>query len=553
MADLVFLDAHTRPRPSKEQVNVWSKLAMNSWWSGQSSNVVEKLGDLIGAQDHHLTLTAGGAESHYQVLNEHYIDVIRQTGRTHIITLEGEQPSIVRTIKRLEKFEVQGKFLPYERLTADDLREALRGRSSLLSISWAHPLTGVIQPIHDLIALCKEHDVMLHLDVGAACGKLFFQLADLDIDYLTLNGSLFNLPVEMGAIFSKRKLFGMRPYPHPYYVALTEGLTQAFDSLDSYAMEVSWLRDLLEEKLEACGAQVLYRDVERLPNTAVIELPGIHGEKGLELLKKEGIFASRFPLKPTAICFALSLETTQADIERAAEVFAQEVVKLKAMPFTPFAEEDAKVKGMRVSNGAVEHEGLSIEMSLLVDEEDGVIADVRVNPFGPTGLEKVAAAAAKLLIRKNYMQARRLSSELIEKELKGAAKHSHLNLMIDSVDAATESCFDIPIDDVYVAPPEMESGERTVYPGWENLTDGQKKSVITEVMERDVVPYVELDDGGVEVTKVEDNRVTIVYSGNCTSCYSSTGATLDAIGNILRHKIYPDLMVVPDLSAGLPS
>jgi len=59
---------------------------------------------------------------------------------------------------------------------------------------------------------------------------------------------------------------------------------------------------------------------------------------------------------------------------------------------------------------------------------------------------------------------------------------------------------------------------------------------------------VELDAGGVEVVKVEENRVTIVYSGNCTSCYSATGATLEAIGNILRRKVYPDLMVIPDLS-----
>lgn len=549
MADLVFLDTHTRPRPSKEQLEKWAKLGQTSWWSGPTAKAVEEIGDLLGASDHHLTLTAGREEAHFQVLHEYYVDVIRQTGRTHIITLESEQRSIVEGVKRLEKFEVQGKFLPEEQLTAQALQEVIRPRSSLLSISWAHPQTGVIQPIHDLIAICKEYEIKVHLDVSAAVSKLFFQLDDLDVDYLTIDGGLLQLPIQMGAIFSKEKLFGMRPYPHPYYAAFADGLKKAFDLMDTYAMEVARLRDLLEEKLEEGGARILYQDLERLPNTTVVELPGIHGEKGLEILKKQGIFASKFPKNPSAICFALSDQTTQADIERAAAVFAGEVARLKASPFTPFSEEDARAKGMRVANGTAEYEGLRIQMSLLVDEEDGVIADTRVHTFGPTALEKIAEVTSKLLLRKNYMQARRLTADLIEKESKDNPKSSHLNLMIDGIDAATESCFDIPIDDVYVAPPEMESGERTEYPGWEGLTDGQKKSVISEVMERDIVPYVELDAGGVEVKKVEDNRITIVYSGNCTSCYSSTGATLDAIGNILRHKIYPDLMVIPDMSA----
>jgi len=548
MADLVFLDIHTRPLPSKEKLKKWAELGENLWWSGPTGKVVEEMGDFLGAADHHLTLTAGAGEAHFQVLHEHFVDVIRQTGRTHIITLEGEQRSIVDGIKRLEKFEVKGKFLPLERLMAGDLREVIRPRSSLLSISWAHPQTGVIQPIHDLIDVCKEHDVKVHLDVSAALGKLFFQLNQLDVDYLTMDGSLLQLPVQMGAIFSKEKLFGMRPYPYPYYAALNDGLREAFDLIDTYAMEVAHLRDLLEEKLEAAGARILYQDVQRLPNTAVAELPDIHGEKSLEILKKEGIFASKFSRLPSAICFALSNRTTQEDVDRTALVFENEIAKLQAKPFIPFSEKDARAKGMRVANGIAEAGGLRIQMSLLVDEEDGVIADSRVHAFGPTAFEKVADVTSQLLLRKNYMQARRLTADLIEKESKGHPKSSHLNLMIDGIDVATECCFDIPIDDVYVAPPEMTGGERTVYPGWEELSDAQKKSVISEVVERDIAPYIELDAGGVEVKKVEDNRVTIVYSGNCTSCYSATGATLDAIGGILRHKIYPDLMVIPDLA-----
>lgn len=547
MADLIFLDAHTRPRPSKGQIDSWSQRARGTWWSALCSQAVEQMGGLLGAQDHHLTLTAGRQEAHFHVLYEHYVHFIRKTGRTHIVTLESEQPSILKALKRLQRFEVQGKLLPLEQLTPNALSDAIRARTGLLSLSWAHPHTGVIQPVSELIALCKEHEVKVHLDVSAAVGKRLFQLADLDVDFLTLDGALLHLPVELGAIFSKEKLEGMRPFPYPYYAALSDGLAEAFDQVDCYALEVAYLRDHLEEKLEEGGVTLLYRDLERLPNVAVALLSGIHGEKGVELLKKRGIFAAALPHRPSAVSFALPSQTTVEEIDRVAEVFLEELATVESRPFVPFSEEEARAKNMRVAGGSCQLGTLSVTMSLLVDEEDGVIADCRLAPFGPSALDAIAVAVEGLLLRKNYMQARRLTAELIEKELKGSAKPAHLNLFVDVIDEATSSCFDIPIEEIYEAPPEMASGERTVYPGWEELSDVQKKQVVSEVIDREVVPYVALDAGGVEVKKVEDNRITIVYSGNCTSCYSATGATLDAIGNILRHKIYPDLMVLPDM------
>lgn len=221
--------------------------------------------------------------------------------------------------------------------------------------------------------------------------------------------------------------------------------------------------------------------------------------------------------------------------------------------FTPA---EAAAKKMRLCSGSTgkKEEGNALTLFLLIDEEDGVIADAKFQVFGPPLLVGVAECICELLVRKNYMQARRLSAEVIEKQLEAfpAEGSSYINLGIDAIDGATEKCMDIPIEDIYIAPPSMHQGERHTYPNWETLSDAQKKEVISAVIVQDVQPYVELDAGGVTVVKVEDNRVTIAYSGNCTSCHSSTGATLDAIGNILRHKIFPDLMVVPDLSLLTP-
>jgi NifU-like protein len=300
------------------------------------------------------------------------------------------------------------------------------------------------------------------------------------------------------------------------------------------------------------GAKVFFQGVERLPNTAVIAFEGIHGEMLLAQLKKQGVFATTGEgkladvlescqidchLAQCAISFALSDETTQEEIERLSLIIAAEIHK-KSPP--PFSQEEAKLKNMRVVSGSSEN----ITLSLLIDEEDGVIADCRFDLFGPPSLHDTAAAATQLLLRKNYLQAKRISADLIEAKM--ATKNAdYLNQLIDLIDSITDQCMDIPIEDFYSAPPEMGEGEIQVYPNWEALTDAQKKGIIHEVIDRDIRPYVELDAGGVDVIKVEENRVTIAYSGNCTSCFSATGATLDAIGNILRRKVYPDLMVVP--------
>lgn len=568
MADWIFLDNHTRTRPSSKLIDQMAREMRDHWQMAPIQKVKEKIGAIIGSSNSCFTLTSGTSENNFHVLFSHYVDMIRQTGRTHVLFLETETLSLIDEIKRLEKFDVQGKAVPVNsqgQLTASSLQDALRARSSILSLSWAHPLTGVIQPVHDLIALCRKNDIKVHLDIGTAMGKLY--LLDMDADYITFDGQLFHCPGQLGGVLSKEKLSsGTFRDKNPSFapmMTLASALDMAQDKIDHYAMEVGRLRDLFEAKMKSLGGQLFFQEVDRLPNCAVVAFEGIHGEVLLKQLKKQGVFARAEGLADvleccqidpylahSAISFALSDETTQEEVERVAAIIESELSTLRSKGSRPFSEEDAKSKNMRLVQGSAgsKEEGAHINISLLVDEEDGVIADCRFDIFGPPSLIDAASAATQLLLRKNYLQAKRLSADLIESKM-SALEGAHVNLVIDVIDSVTDKCMDIPIEDVYSAPPEMGDGERQVYPNWEALTNEQKKGIISEVIERDVRPYVELDAGGVEVVKVEENRITIAYSGNCTSCFSATGATLDAIGNILRHKIYPDLMVVPDMSA----
>lgn len=223
-----------------------------------------------------------------------------------------------------------------------------------------------------------------------------------------------------------------------------------------------------------------------------------------------------------------------------------------------FTEEAARSKQMRLARSSFidDERGMAAALFLLVDENDGVIADCRFHGFGPPALIAALDGASEVLLRKNYDQAKRLTADLIDKQLQGREKKAAfpdsaswiLNRVLELIDAAAEQCLDIPVADSYVAPPEMDLGEASEYPGFEALTDPQKQGVIAQIMETEVQPYVELDAGGVTVQKVEGNKVTIAYTGNCTSCFSATGATLESIQKILQMRVHPGLLVVPDLS-----
>lgn len=219
-----------------------------------------------------------------------------------------------------------------------------------------------------------------------------------------------------------------------------------------------------------------------------------------------------------------------------------------------FKPEDVEGRGLRLVIGKQD----SIALYWLVDETDGVIADIRYQMIGPSALIGALEAACHLLLRKNYDQARRVSADLIDKEVRDAQTqeafpiqfYGYLNLILETIEIAAEQCMDIPINETeLISPltPEMASG--TAIEGWEELSLKEKLSIIEQVIQTEIRPYIELDDGGIQIIDLSDqHELTIAYQGSCTSCHSATGSTLSAIQNILQSKVYPAIQVIPDLS-----
>lgn len=204
-------------------------------------------------------------------------------------------------------------------------------------------------------------------------------------------------------------------------------------------------------------------------------------------------------------------------------------------------------------------EGNEIHLYFLVDKDDGIIVDVKFQAFGQSALIGAAEAASEILIGKNYDQARRISAELLDKQLRDKSDeqafpnetYPHLNLVISAIEKASADCTDLPLASSYVAPPApLDLGEvlEGGYPGFKELSKEQKLHLIEEVLDMDVRPYIALDAGGVTVLDlIDDKEILIAYQGSCTSCYSSVGTTLSYIQQVIRAKVHPDLKVTPEL------
>ncbi|MCH9609715.1 MAG: hypothetical protein S4CHLAM45_01050 [Chlamydiales bacterium] len=217
----------------------------------------------------------------------------------------------------------------------------------------------------------------------------------------------------------------------------------------------------------------------------------------------------------------------------------------------------SKREGMRTVTGKAGKldEGNHLQLHLLVDELDGAIVDARFQLFGGPPLIAAAEVGCDLLVGKNYDQAKRIGADLIDMQLRDHPDNpafpeeawAQLNLVIDAIDDSVEQCLDIPLASNYASPVPATEGE--AYPGWEELTDEQKVTVLEEVIEKEIRPYIELDAGGIEIVELTGDELTIAYQGSCTSCFSAVGATLSSIQQIIQSKVHPELKVTPDMSA----
>ena len=263
----------------------------------------------LSASPAEITFTSGGSESDNQALRSGAMLGLRK-GKKHIISTKFEHHAVLHTLQALEKegFEVTLLDIPSDGVvTAEQVRQAIRPDTALVSVMFANNEIGTIQPIAEIAAVCRETGVLFHTDAVQAAGHLPIDVKELGVDMLSLSAHKFHGPKGVGVLYARRGVAltnviyggaqerGRRAGTEnvPGIVGAAAAFEEACAHMEENAQKMTALRDRLIQGLTAIPHTVLNGDAERrLPGNVNVCFEGIEGESLLLMLDAKGIAAS---------------------------------------------------------------------------------------------------------------------------------------------------------------------------------------------------------------------------------------------------------------------
>ncbi|MBR6110056.1 MAG: cysteine desulfurase NifS [Clostridia bacterium] len=328
-----------------------------------------RVADAINADPSEIIFMSGGSEADNTAIRgiaERYA----KKGR-HIITTAVEHHAVLHTCQMLEKQGFEVTYLPvdeYGMVTVDQVREAMRDDTVLVTVMFANNEVGTIMPIPEIGALCHERKVFFHTDAVQAIGHLPIDVKAMNIDMLSMSAHKFHGPKGVGALYLRKGIV-LPPLIYggaqernrragtenvPGIVGMGKAIELACTDLDKKMASMSALRDKLITELPKRIPEIKLNGhpTKRLPNNVNFSIKYIEGESILLMLDLNGIAASSGSactsgsLDPSHVLLAMGLthevahgsvrmtlcdETTEEDVDYVLEVLPKVAERLRKM------------------------------------------------------------------------------------------------------------------------------------------------------------------------------------------------------------------------------
>ncbi len=369
-AMLPYLDAHFGNPSSAHR---WGREARAALEEAR-----ERVAAALGAQRKEIVFTSGGTEA------DNLAVLGRWRGEARAARARGTMPPAIAcsavehkaVLGALHAAAAEGAeqlLLAVDldgRLDTGALDEAIAARPAVVSVMWANNEVGTVQPIEVAAAHCRAAGIACHTDAVQAFGKVRVRVDEVPVDLLSISAHKINGPKGIGALYLRGGVepAGLEPLVHggtqesalrpgtesvPLAVALGVAAELAAREQVEEARRLAALRDRLEGALRQRidGLVVNAAGAPRVPQTSSVSIPGVDRDALLMALDLEGIAVStgaacqsgvvepshvlvamgRALPGETTVRLSLGHTTTEAEVERAAEILPRGVQRLWAL------------------------------------------------------------------------------------------------------------------------------------------------------------------------------------------------------------------------------
>lgn len=317
----VYADNAATTKMSETAIKAMDDAIQNYWGNPSSLHSIgqsaaealqkarEDIAEVLGCTAREIYFTSGGSEADNQAI----ISAARigaKKGKKHIISTAFEHHAVLHTLKKLEKEGFEVELLDVSKnanITPEQVKNAIRDNTCLVTVMFANNEIGSILPIAEIGAICREKGILFHTDAVQAAGHLHINVAEQNIDMLSLSAHKFHGPKGIGVLYAKKGIpltvlieggaqeRGKRAGTEnlPAIISMAAALKEADANLDVNAARMSRLRDKLIDGLSKIEHSALNGTREnRLPGNVNFIFEGIEGESLLLLLDDRGICAS---------------------------------------------------------------------------------------------------------------------------------------------------------------------------------------------------------------------------------------------------------------------